>query len=638
MQKLITFCLLAIITSTAAFAQDKLTTLEYWIDNNINDKIAVDISNSNLSSYTFSQTVSIDNLSAGLHMLNFRAKGANAFWSVIQSSFFSSIGVASSNSIVGYEYWFNNNVENSVYVASTEQSITNSIDVSALQPGLNLFNFRTLNSQGVWSIVQSHFFSNTPTTGQEPALVKAYKHWINDSIETLIYVELDNPINPYELLTQIETPILSVGTHMFSIQFQDTYNHWSTVQSANFQVTTCGIAKANKPIGDALSCADEQVNAYETFSVNKANSYLWNITPDTAAAIESSDTSAIVIWNELFFGEAKLCVAAQNSCGLGENSDSLIIVRSVLPEKPLIAEANFYEFCDTDSIALTAPEGYSYLWQDYSDNQSFTANYSGEYYVRIMNNAGCFSYSDTITVETHETPNTPSIMAYGDTEFCSGDSVEIGVNNLPKDSFYQLWTTGETTETIWVTASGEFAHKLISDFGCESEFSDSIKVTVFENPATPTISRIDNTLTSSEAYSYQWYHDLAPVAGLVPIDNATEQNFTPVENGIYAVEVMNENGCLNFSDPLEVILTGIDLINQTEISIYPNPNQGIFILSLPSELANSQIVIFDISGKTVASKQIDGLTYNFSLNVKSGIYYAKITNNKQLKTIQIQIN
>jgi ELWxxDGT repeat protein len=77
---------------------------------------------------------------------------------------------------------------------------------------------------------------------------------------------------------------------------------------------------------------------------------------------------------------------------------------------------------------------------------------------------------------------------------------------------------------------------------------------------------------------------------------------------------------------------------RSEISIYPNPNNGSFKLSLPQEFTDGQIIISDLSGKLVVRKQINGGVNSFSLNITSGIYLVKTLSNSQINTIQLHIN
>lgn len=550
----------------------------------------------------------------------------------------------------------------------------------------------------------------------------------------------------------------------------------------------CGLFKLPKPTGDTVVCENLLSNNYLTSDNDNPIEVNWLLTPENAGTLVQNDESATINWSSIFTGTAKLWVFPSNECGVGSNSDTLFIERIALPEKPIIYISATAEFCDGDSITFTAPNGFDYLWQDYSNAQTFIAKETGEYYVQIINQSGCSTNSDTINITVNPTPYTPSILAYGDTEFCQGDSVELGINNLtkstdsylwtnggttetlwvkesgqyayklisdkaceskfsdtiniavlenpekpiiadtskyefcngdsitftapdgfdylwqdnndaqiftakqtgeyyvsiinengcsnysdtvnitvnpipytpsilaygdkyfcqgdsveigennlPKNTYYHLWTNGETTETIWVKESGNYAHKIISDKGCIGEYSETIEIEVFGLPSIPSITQNSNTLSAPEAVSYQWYKDLAPVAGLIAIDGETEQNYSPDSNGIFTVEVGNDNGCISMSENYNFIYLGLSNIEKSNISIYPNPNNGEFIVQLDNDNETYTISITDIFGKEIIKKQTNKPISHFSINIQPGIYMVKIIKNNTLETHRIII-
>ncbi len=80
-------------------------------------------------------------------------------------------------------------------------------------------------------------------------------------------------------------------------------------------------------------------------------------------------------------------------------------------------------------------------------------------------------------------------------------------------------------------------------------------------------------------------------------------------------------------------------INNLEMKIYPNPNQGEFIyLELNGLQTNSELVVFDVFGKIVLTQQIDteGTTYNktlrFNKKLDAGFYFVTVTSGNQKTT------
>ena len=132
-------------------------------------------------------------------------------------------------------------------------------------------------------------------------------------------------------------------------------------------------------------------------------------------------------------------------------------------------------------------------------------------------------------------PPTPTISADGPLAFCAGGSVTLTSSSATGN----VWSTGETIQSITVNASGTYSVTVTNGNGC-SATSAGTTVTVNPNPATPTISAGGPltfcaggsvTLTSSSATGNVWS------------TGATTQAITVSTSGTYSVTVTNGNGC-----------------------------------------------------------------------------------------------
>ena len=78
----------------------------------------------------------------------------------------------------------------------------------------------------------------------------------------------------------------------------------------------------------------------------------------------------------------------------------------------------------------------------------------------------------------------------------------------------------------------------------------------------------------------------------------------------------------NLSDNITSQINSIEI--ESNISIYPNPNQGLININFGS-LENISIKIFNINGQLVLQENnINGATYQFELNEIPGIYFIDI--------------
>ena len=153
--------------------------------------------------------------------------------------------------------------------------------------------------------------------------------------------------------------------------------------------------------------------------------------------------------------------------------------------------------------------------------------------------------------------------------------------------------------------------------GCEA--SVDITLIVNELPEQPTIDNISGTLTASDALIYQWYLNTEPIVG------ANSQTYQPTEDGLYFVEVSDENGCSRLSNGylVESSLT-VSSVSTQQIKLFPNPANDFLRVEGISEFTYS---IFQSNGQLLVHDQ----TQNGLINVKdyaSGIYFIQIINDR----------
>jgi len=73
--------------------------------------------------------------------------------------------------------------------------------------------------------------------------------------------------------------------------------------------------------------------------------------------------------------------------------------------------------------------------------------------------------------------------------------------------------------------------------------------------------------------------------------------------------------------------------------LYPNPNNGTFLLNLPSNFNQVSVKIFDASGKIISFSKnyVSGEVLNIN-NLAKGIYLIKIENNEKIETLKFIVN
>lgn len=159
-------------------------------------------------------------------------------------------------------------------------------------------------------------------------------------------------------------------------------------------------------------------------------------------------------------------------------------------------------------------------------------------------------------------PTQINITANGPTSFCEGGSVTLSA----PASTPVIWNDGNTDNPRVVSQSGTYS---IQNPGTACPVnSNSINVTVFDNPAQPSTSPSGNvsitegtslTINASAANAYEW----------IP-GGQTQSSITVSQAGSYQVRIFDENGCSSLSNA----------VNVSVVAPPPPPTDGCFAIQV----------------------------------------------------------
>jgi hypothetical protein len=315
----------------------------------------------------------------------------------------------------------------------------------------------------------------------------------------------------------------STGATTQSIVVNATGNYSVTATNANGCIGT----SANVPVtvnsnptpsitasGPTTFCQGGSV----TLTSSLGTAYLWS----TGATTQSITVTAA--------GNYTVTTTVAGGCS-GTSAATSVTVNP-LPT-PTITAGGPTTFCQGGNVTLTASAGASFLWSTGAITQSITVSAAGNYAVTVTNAQGCSATTAPATVNVNALP-TPTVSANGPTTFCPGGSVTL--TSTPASSY--LWSTGATTQSITVSAAGNYSVTVTNSNGCVGA-SAPTTVSVNSNPV-PTVSASgpttfcaggNVTLTASAGSTYLWS------------TGATTQSITVSTTGNYSVTVTNASGC-----------------------------------------------------------------------------------------------
>jgi hypothetical protein len=281
-------------------------------------------------------------------------------------------------------------------------------------------------------------------------------------------------------------------------------------------------------------------------------------------------------------------------------------------------------------------------------NSSLVFKKPGVYYDTIKNVAGCDSAIE-YTIVTASTSGTISPIACNSYKSPSGNytyttsgtyyDTLFSQNKAGCDSFITINLKMSTATKLSLSpvacrsykvpsgAQVVTTSKTVKDYikgykGCDS-IEYTINVTI--NNANVGTTRSVNTLsatTTNSAATFQW---LDCNNGMAKIAGATNKDFTPSQDGKFALAV-TENSCTDTSACITFAVNGLTEIPANLLKLTPNPSSGAFVLNCLSPLHDVNISLVNIQGQIGQTWSIRELKQQeFNVHVSAGVWYLKIS-------------
>lgn len=308
-----------------------------------------------------------------------------------------------------------------------------------------------------------------------------------------------------------------------------------------------------------------------------------------------------------------------------------------------------YEMCgQSNGSAKAFPTGgtspYTYLWSTSpaQTTQTATGLSAGSYTVTVTDNAASTA---SASVNINNIPG-PSVVISNSTNSSCGlsngsASCTPSGGSVPY-SYSWNSTPPQTSQNLTNVPAGSYTVTVYDNNGCEA----TATATITNNPPGPSCDITNSvnetngqsngsaTVTASGgtgSYTYLWNN------------GQTTATASGLSAGNYSVTVSDGNcTCTDI-----VTITNISGITDNEtnkyFSIYPNPSDGVFTISLMDFTEKDfSIIVFDITGRNVYSEQIACTGSKFEKNIdlnnlSDGIYYLKFVSEEKVFTRKITV-
>jgi len=206
--------------------------------------------------------------------------------------------------------------------------------------------------------------------------------------------------------------------------------------------------------------------------------------------------------------------------------------------------------------------------------------------------------------------------------------LNLTLNSSPSSLTSQVICKGDSLKfgAMTYTLAGMYTDTLLSSIGCDSLATLDLSVTEL----TVSIDTSQANVTANVSgglgpYSYYWSN------------GDSSSTLFPDSAGLYQIFVVDANGCASDTATYNVTSVGITYDTKDILNVYPNPNNGQFIIS-NSEIMKD-IIITDLRGKNVyTNKNLNSNYLNIELDyLDGGMYLVNIISKNGIITKSVII-
>jgi len=446
---------------------NQIMAYEYWVDNGFCNRVSQSVTPSQY--YRLNTNLDLSACAVGFHLLNIRFRDSMGEWSGVITQYFMKYpeNIIVPKQIVAYEYWVDDGYSNKIVQNVTPSQyfhLNSNLSLTSVPVGFHLLHFRFKDSMGEWSGVLTQYFMKYQATAEPNNKVIAYRYWFDYDFASAVIINISNPVKYFHLIDSVETPFLSIGSHVINYHFKDSIRAYSVVLSDSFEITSC-LPHPGKPIsGPASVCPGQTGMNYYSAPIGNATSYQWTL-PQGFSITAGGNTNSITVSCTSGALSGVIKVNGTNSCGTGPDSPPLNV--NVNPSPAPTITGQTVACINTPGISYSTEAGMSaYTWSvspggiitsgDGTPAITVTWNSLGSQTVSVSylhsNGCGIVSATKSVTIQP-----LPTVNPIANQNYCNGESAPSISVMGPISGTTFTWTNSNPSIGLSPSGSGNIS-------------------------------------------------------------------------------------------------------------------------------------------------------------------------------------
>ncbi len=382
---------------------------------------------------------------------------------------------------------------------------------------------------------------------------------------------------------------------------------------------SAGLPSVSSNASGTIDCINLTANAVLTTTAAPI-SINWSGT-----GIVSGNTTPTITVNQ---GGTYNYTVTNTSNGCSSSGSQVVSQNTVMPTVSVNSET----ICSGTSATLTATgSAATYSWNSGATGANLTVSPSAntDYTVTATGSNGCTNsaVSSVIVVAA-------PVITVNSASICAGSSATLTASGVTT----YTWDNSSNASSIAVNPTSTTVYTVSGSVSGCPDVMNTATVSV-TTPVTPTMTPISGPFcvnSNTVALSAN------PTGGTFSGAGVTGSTFDPAASGAGTITITYDYitaGC-SASDVQSVVVdlcTGITELNNTSVSVYPNPTRDALNVKIDASLVdNSTIELYDAIGKLIVKEKATGTVTSFSLqHLARGMYSIRVTSGKDQSVIRI---